>query len=335
MERNESAVRPTPLLDLGLLARRCDVGRVLAKAENERELGNFKSLGGINASLRAMDRHLRAHGRSGDASPPPTLLCASDGNHGLAVATAALRLRAPARIYLPASVQGWRVARIAQTGAAIVRVDGSYDDAVSEARHAAAGGEGLLIPDTTDDPHDPVVGDVTAGYLQVAREVARQIADRAVPTPTHVFVQAGVGGFAAAMAQGLCGQGDRQARLITVEPESAACVAAALDKGQPVQVPGTLATCADMLSCGVASAPALATLIAHDAKAMTVNEEELLRSPRTLHLAGGPRSSPSGAAGVAGLLKACSIGEIRRAFGLDRTSTVLVFITEGADPRES
>ena len=335
MEKNESDARPTPLLDLGLLAQRCGVGRVLAKAENERQLGNFKSLGGINASLRAIGRHLRARGPTGDPSSRlPTLLCASDGNHGLAVATAALRLGAPARIYLPAFVQGWRAEWIARTGAAIVRVEGSYDDAVTEARRAAADGDGLLIPDTTDDLHDPVVRDVTAGYLQVAREIERQVASLGIATPTHLFVQAGVGGFAAAMAQGLCGRPARGARLVTVEPESAACVAAALNKGHPVQVPGMLATCADMLSCGIASAPALATLIAHDARAMTVSEGELRRAPETLHQAGGPRSSPSGAAGVAGLLKACSDGEMRDVFGLDRASIVLIFITEGSDPRD-
>src|SRR6476646_8392988 len=99
------AYQPTPLVDLPRLAAHCGVARVLLKDEGPRYLGSFKVLGGMYADLRALVRvlclpniaALLARPRNG--SGLPTLLCASDGNHGLAVATAAKLVGAPARVY--------------------------------------------------------------------------------------------------------------------------------------------------------------------------------------------------------------------------------------------
>ncbi|MGC3974936.1 MAG: pyridoxal-phosphate dependent enzyme [Nitrospira sp.] len=78
----------------------------------------------------------------------PALVCASDGNHGLAVATAARLAGARARVYLPAIVPDARVARIAVAGAEAIRVPGTYEDAVRRAAEAARGKEGVLVPPT-------------------------------------------------------------------------------------------------------------------------------------------------------------------------------------------
>src|SRR5438128_2734774 len=102
--------RPTPLLGLPRLAARCGVARILLKDEGPRFLGSFKVLGGMYAGLRALVRALGlpditallARPRTG--SGLPTLLCASDGNHGLAVAAAAELAGVPARVYLPRGV---------------------------------------------------------------------------------------------------------------------------------------------------------------------------------------------------------------------------------------
>ena len=114
--------KPTPLLDLPRLAAHCGVARILLKDEGPRFLGSFKVLGGMYAGLRALVRvlglpdiaALMARPRSG--SGLPTLLCASDGNHGLAVAAGAELAGAPARVYLPKSVPPSRAKRIADKG---------------------------------------------------------------------------------------------------------------------------------------------------------------------------------------------------------------------------
>ena len=321
--------RPTSLIELPRLAARCRVGRVLAKLENERPLGNFKALGGTLAGLWAL---AQAAGLADVAAllanPParlPRLICASDGNHGLAVAAAAQRAGALATIYLHAAVPPLRSERIAALGAAIVRVEGSYDDAV-DAAAAAADGNAILVPDTTDRLDDPMVARVVDGYGLIAHEIRGQLGDAA---PTHLFVQAGVGGLAAAMADALCGWMRGPASVVVVEPQTAPCVAHALRRGAPVLIDGSLATAAEMLSCGLASAPAVATLLRHRATSLLVGEAMLDQAPQVLAQAGGPATTPSGGAGLAGLLHASRDDALRRRLQLDGASMVLLTITEG------
>lgn len=199
---------PTPLLDLPRLAAALGVASVLAKDEGQRPLGSFKALGGVYAGLRALSRAsgLTVAALLDPARPRaalPALVCASDGNHGLAVAAAARLAGASARVFLPAIVPDARVARIAAKGAQVVRVPGTYDDAVRAAVAVARDGGALLVADTSDDPHDPVVADVMAGYGVIAKETVSQLGSAKHGAPTHLFVQAGVGGLAAAMADGL------------------------------------------------------------------------------------------------------------------------------------
>lgn len=330
--RLSPAYAPTPLLDLPELAARCGVSQVMAKDEGQRTLGSFKSLGGTYAGLRAL---ARAAGRDiagllDPASRPaalPALICASDGNHGLAVAWAARSAGAPARVFLHRGVPAARVRRIEEQGAEIVRVKGIYDDAVAAAAEAASTGAGILVADTTSDPADPAVADVMAGYGVIAMEIRRQVEAAAYRRPTHLFVQAGVGGLAAAMAEGLNGWMAPPSALIVVEPEGAACVAAALAENRPVRVPGDLETTAEMLSCGEASAPAIDLLRPCGARVVTVTEAALDDAGRVLRACGGPDTTASGAAGLAGLASLMVAGNAAD-FGLGPTSRVLILVTE-------
>ena len=322
---------PTPLLDLPRLAGRLGVAQVLVKDEGRRALGSFKSLGGTYAGLRALARVSGITIERLIADRPaglPALLCASDGNHGLAVAAAAAFAGAPARVFLPAGVPHLRAQRIELQGADIVWVRGTYDDAVDAAAEAARGGAGILIADTTDDPSDPVVGDVMAGYGVIAAEVRAQVADAGHEAPTHVFVQGGVGGLAAAIADGVKDWMAAPAGIVVVEPESAACIAAALAADRPVRIEGALETVAEMLSCGEASAPALAVLRARGAAALTISEFELAEAPRILRECGGPRATPSGAAGLAGAIRLLGDAAAAARFGATVRSRVLILATE-------
>jgi diaminopropionate ammonia-lyase len=326
--------RPTRLVELPDLARLTRVGHVFVKAECERPLGNFKALGGMVAGLRALARAVGAKTVqeliSHDPKALPRLICASDGNHGLAVAAAAKRAGARASIHLPASVAQVRADRIEALGGEVVRIHGTYDDAVRDAAAAAARGEGLLVPDTSTDPNDNVVKDVMDGYAVLTRELALQFHDEARARPSHLFVQAGVGGLAAAMAEGLRDLMRAPGRLLVVEPESAACMAHALATGRPVRIPGDLRTSATMLSCGLASAPALDVLQRHDARSVLVDEDRLQAAVNMLRAIGGPNTTPSGAAGLAGLLHVAANHPLRTEHRLDTGSTVLLVVTEGS-----
>lgn len=329
--------RPTPLIALPALARRAGIAQVLLKCEGERPLGNFKALGGLYAGLRALARTIGAHSlreledRRAEVRAS-RLLCASDGNHGLAVAAAAARVGAAASVYLPAEVDADRARRIARLGAQVVRVYGTYDDAVDAAEAAAMRGDGVLIADTSTAPDDPVVSDVMAGYGLLVSELHEQLHEHGDGRVSHAFVQAGVGGLAAAIAQGLRDRMPGAGRVCVVEPASAACVAQALSAGRPVRIAGELHTSAQMLSCGLASAPALAILRACGAASMRLDEAQLRSAPAALSEMGGPRSTPSGAAGVAALLAVAGDPASRATRGLSSDSRVLLIATERALP---
>jgi diaminopropionate ammonia-lyase len=324
------AYAPTPLLDLSTLAARLGIKQLLAKDEGKRMLGSFKSLGGTYAGLRALAREAGTD-VSGLVSVRPSnlpmLICASDGNHGLAVAAAARFAGTSARIFLHKAVPAIRAARIEQQGAEIAWINGTYDDAVDAAAAAARSGAGLLVADTTDDPTDPIVRDVMVGYGIIGAEIRRQGEAAGYSRPTHIFVQAGVGGLAAAMAEGLKDWLAPPASLVVVEPEKSACVAAAFAHGGVVRIQGNLETAAEMLSCGEASAPALEDLRRHNARIVTVSEAELLDAPRLLRESSGLATTPSGAAGFAGLRRV--LNQNGGSFDLGPDSRALIVITEG------
>jgi len=321
--------RPTPLLDLTGLATELGVAQLLAKNEACRPLGSFKSLGGTYAGLRALARAAGTDVARLIGNPRaalPSLICASDGNHGLAVAAAARLAGAEAIIFLPESIAQSRVRRIEAQGARIVQVAGSYDDAVDEAARTAREGAGILVSDTVNRPDDPIVADVMAGYEVVAAEVRDQVSTDGYSRPSHLFVQAGVGGLAAALSRNLHDWLAPPAAIVVVEPEKAACVGAALARGEVIRLPGDLSTAAEMLSCGEASFPAVAILKRLGVQCLSVTEGELADGPAFISAHGGPRTTPSGGAGIAGLRKALAAQSVR--FGLTAASRVMVVISE-------
>lgn len=327
---------PTPLIGSPELAAIAGVGQLLLKIEADRPLGNFKSLGGTVAALRAVARAVGA-GSVADLlaqRPPelPTLICASDGNHGLAVAYAAQLVGGAAIIFLPDVVSQRRIERIAAVGGTVRPVTGTYDDAVHEAIASAGRGDGLLIPDTTQNPDDQVICDVMAGYEMIVDEIIARLPACEREVPSHSFVQAGVGGLAAAIAKRFHELRPGSHKVIVVEPDGAACVSQALAAGRVVAISGDLHTNAEMLSCGMASAPALDILLRHKCGSAVVTDSELDVALMTLTQATGLGSTVSGAAGLAGLLHCARSDELRRRHGLTAQSTVLLCITEAAAP---
>ena len=324
---------PTPVASLAPLAQSLGVGAIFAKMETGRPLGSFKSLGGTFAAIAAVARALgtpveRAGDVTGLSEGLPHLICASDGNHGLAVAAGARHAGVPCTVILHGGVPEIRADRIRDAGATVRVAGGTYDDAVDLARDLAAAHGYVLIPDTSLDPADPVVADVMAGYAVITDELRQQFTEDRLDRPTHVFVQAGVGGLAAAVVNGLGEWLAAPARVIIVEPDQAPCVTLAMAAGRPVRAAGHLETSADMLSCGVASAPALRILRDYGALCMTVSEADLAMSAMNLEATTGIMTTSSGAAGLAALSAAAADPLRRREFGLSEDSRILVLITE-------
>jgi diaminopropionate ammonia-lyase len=345
---------PTPLLALGSLAAKLGVAGLHAKDESFRlGLSSFKGLGGAYAVMRvAQSRAERALGRKIQPlelltpeiralSADLTVCCASDGNHGRSVAAGARLIGARCKIFLHGGVSEERVAHIERLGAAIIRVDGSYDDSVAAAARSADGRSTVLVPDivAADDVETArVCGHVMQGYAVLVDEILDAARERRIDF-THVFVQAGVGGIAAAVCghwTAITGSAKRP-RFIIVEPERAACLTESARAGHLVTLPHGPATIMAMLECQSASPLAWPIVHALADAYITVAEEDARQAVKHLSWPKGAdpviEAGESGAAGLAGLERLVADKPLAAKRGLDRTSNVLVIVTEGPTDR--
>lgn len=342
--------RPTPLRALNGFARLHGVGEVLYKDESGRfGLGSFKALGGAYAVFRVLQRiaasqtgnsglsyaHLRS-GELADVVSRVTVCCATDGNHGRAVAWAARQFGCECVVFLHEHVSSAREAAIARFGARIERVSGNYDDSVMCAARAAELNGWHLVADTSHAGDDEAPLNVMTGYTVMVREIVSQLAGR--HPPTHVFVQAGVGGLAAAVVAALWSRfGAALPAIVVVEPERADCLLRSARAGAPVKVEGELDTVMAGLACGEVSPVAWAILERGASHFMTISDEQALSMMRTLATAGYGDPplvcGESAVAGIAALAAATRASEIAAALGLTPSSRILVFGTEGdTDP---
>ncbi len=340
---------PTPLRGLDALATELDVAEILLKDESERfGLGSFKAIGGAYGVLRAIQYELRGRGIEADGSglrsgryrketTDMVLTCATDGNHGRAVAWAARALGCTCVVYVPRIVSEARRVAIEGEGATVIRVDGTYDEALRDCSAGAAKHRRLVVSDQSFACYEAIPRDIMQGYAIVAAEVMEAIVDR--PPPTHVFVQAGVGGFAAAVCGYLWERlGTRRPRFVCVEPAAADCLYRSAVADRMVTVPGDLDTVMGCLSCAEASTAGWTILDAGATAFMVIEDVRAIAAMKAL--ARGDDGRPgvvlgeSGAAGLAGLMALAADETAREQIGLDQSSRVLLFGTEGANDPE-
>lgn len=338
---------PTPLVALPGLAKGLNLGALHLKDEGHRlGLGSFKALGGAYALMRLVqDRAERQLGRSipidailsdevRNIARSMTFACATDGNHGRSVAQGARLMGAKAVIFVHAGVSQSRIDAIAGFGAQITRVAGNYDDSVAEASSVAEEQGWTVLSDTSWPGYEDIPGLVMQGYTAIVREA---LAELPIP-PTHVFLQAGVGGFAAAVAGHLAvllGKG--RPHITVVEPARAACVLASAKQNQPVKVDETEPTVMAMLECYEPSLVAFRVLERVADGFMTVDEDDAVSVMRRLAdpIAGDPAvvAGESGGVGLAGAITVLNDPELAARIGLGADARLLVINTEGAtDP---
>jgi diaminopropionate ammonia-lyase len=345
--RHRSDYRPTPLQQLPALSRDLGVSAISAKDEGQRlGLGSFKALGGAYALIRLvleegerrLSRPLDFRDLSGSEvraiAAQMTFGCATDGNHGRSVAYGAQLVGARATIFVHEGVSVQRVAAIARYGAEIIRVSGTYDDAVGEAARVCDERGWTILSDTSWPGYERVPGLVMQGYVAIASEAIRQLSE----PPTHVFIQAGVGGIAAALAGHFAiVLGDKRPTLIVVEPARAACLFATAKAGHPVKIEPGEPTVMAMLECYEPSLIAWRILSRTADAFMTVEEEDAVAAMiRLARPSGGDPAivaGESGGVGLAGLVRVASDKRWREILDLGPAARVLLINTEGAtDP---
>ncbi|WP_449221556.1 diaminopropionate ammonia-lyase [Tistrella mobilis] len=339
---------PTPLVDLPGLAAASGLGALLVKDESGRHgLGSFKALGGAHAAIRlALDEAGRRAGRPfgpEDLGTPAlravtrslTMACATDGNHGRSVAAGARLVGARAVVFLHQGVREVRADAIRAEGAEILRVAGDYDDSLAAVARSCAAEGWINVSDMALPGQERIPTLVMQGYTVMAAEILRQCGDR---PPTHLFLQAGVGGMAAAVAAhlALAGLGTR---LVVVEPEGAACLLESARAGRRLQLATHAPTVMALLECREPSATGWRILsrLARDFMAVPDTAARAAVNRLARPLAGDPALvvGESGAAGLAGVLQAVADPALQAALGLGPAARVLVIATEGANDVDS
>lgn len=340
---------PTPLRMLPALARQLGLGAVYYKDEGERfGLKSFKALGGAYAVFRVLAQAIARQaggqevsaadilsGRWHHVTQQVTVTCATDGNHGRSVAWGAQMFGCRCVIYIHETVSEGRRAAIAKYGADVIRVKGNYDDSVRHADAQAKANGWIVVSDTTYEGYRAIPIDVMHGYGVMAREIIAQLGAQ---PPTHVFVQAGVGAFAASVAAAFwIAWGEQRPKLVVVEPIEADCYLRSAQAGKPVAVTGALDTIMAGLACGEVS-PAAYEIVSTAATAYLALDDQYALDAVRLFAQPNPGdpaivSGETGAAGLAALLVARDHPALRELLSLDADSRVLLLGSEGdTDP---
>jgi diaminopropionate ammonia-lyase len=297
------------------LAAELRVARIHLKDERHRMgLGSFKALGAAHAIAREA-----AAGKTADLQQAligRVYVTASAGNHGLSVAAGARLFGARAVIYLSEMVPEAFAERLRAKRAEVVRVGSDYEASMQAAAEAAQAQGWTLLSDSSWPGYTELPLRVMEGYLQLAAEAAAQI-DTA---PSHILLQAGVGGLAAAMAahaRHVWGDGPQ---IIVVEPQAAPALMEAIREGHVVDTSGPW-SCMGRLDCKTASMIALNGL-ARDADIfVTISDTDAQRGTDLL-AAHGLSTTPSGAAGLAALVAGLE---------LPADAHVLIILSEGPE----
>lgn len=318
---------PTALTELPALAGELGVGRVFVKDESSRlGLPAFKALGASWAIHQVLSQRTNDGGRV-------LLVTATDGNHGRAVARMARLFGQHAHVFVPQGVHPTAVAAIESEGADVTLVPGPYDEAVRRAADAAADGrDAVLVQDTAWPGYERIPGWIVEGYSTLFAEIDAQLGAVGARAPGLVAVPVGVGSLAQAAVAHYRSRpaGPAPAALLSVEPDSAACVLASLGRREPVSVP-TGATSMAGLNCGTVSSLAWPFLRDGLDAAVAVTDADSAAAVRTL-AAVDVSSGPCGAASLAGaraVLTGEGAAERRTALAVDPASTVVLLSTEG------
>ena len=339
--------KPTPLVSLESTAKKLGVGRLLVKDEGQRfGLKAFKVVGASYAVFQMLRR--RRGGR--DLVPEEFLTdtgrhlardmvftCATDGNHGRAVAWIARLLGRPAVIFMPSGSVAARIRAIESEGAQVIVITGGYDEAVRCAAVEGRKENHFVVADTGYPGYTEIPRYIQEGYMTMFCECEHQCEERHEQSPALVFLQAGVGAFASAAAM-FYPPSASSPRLVSVEPYGANCLyhSAEIGDGNPHSTGSTEQTIMAGLNCETPSE--LAWPLIRDRFDAFISIEDYYAEEAMRELADeGVVAGESGAAGVAALiaLRKEQPRFLREVLGISHEDCIMVINTEGdTDPEE-
>lgn len=338
----------TPFLDLKNLAEKAGVKNILVKDESYRfGLNAFKVLGGSYAIGKVIAEKLdmditdltfekltskEVKDKLGDV----TFITATDGNHGRGVAWAAKQLKQKSIVYMPRGSAEERVKNIEKEGATVKVLDANYDECVRQANELAEEKGYIMVQDTAWDGYEDIPKWIMQGYMTLAWEMYESLQEKNIK-PTHLFLQAGVGSFAAATTGFFANMYKEDKPIITiVEPDTVACIYESAKADKRVLVGGNYKTIMAGLACGEPNTFGLKVLLDNCEHFISASDEFAAFGIRVL---GNPYKSDkkiisgeSGASSFGAILKILTddrYEDERKKLNINEDSNLIFVSTEG------
>ena len=311
---------PTPLISLNKLSEKLKLNKIFYKDESKRfHLKSFKALGGSYAVEKVTKGNKEI-----------VISTATAGNHGRSVAWGSKKLGLKCKIFISEHVSESRAEVMRNFGADVIRVKGNYENSLNECIKQSNQNNWQIVQDVAWQDYKLIPKLTLAGYSVMMKEISEQINNQQI---SHVILQAGVGGMAAAMVAGIARYLNHVPKIIIVEPESAACVLESIKTGKIEKISIEKESLMGGMSCGEVSLVPWQILKNSVSHCVTVSDNYISKTVKFLanckfsdeKIIGGECSTP----GIVSLVGLCNDVEIKKKINLNEGSNVLLFGCEG------
>ena len=316
---------PTPLISLNKLSEKLKLNKIFYKDESKRfHLKSFKALGGSYAVEKVTKGNKEI-----------VISTATAGNHGRSVAWGSKKLGLKCKIFISEYVSESRAKVMRNFGADVIRVKGNYENSLNECIKQSNQNNWQIVQDVAWQDYKLIPKLTMAGYSVMMKEISEQINNQQI---SHVILQAGVGGMAAAMVAGIARYLNHVPKIIIVEPESAACVLESIKTGKIEKISIEKESLMGGMSCGEVSLVPWQILKNSVSHCVTVSDDYISKTVKFLancefsdeKIIGGECSTP----GIISLVGLCNNVEIKKKINLNEDSNVLLFGCEGDTDEE-
>ena len=316
---------PTPLINLNKLSQELNLNKIFYKDESKRfDLKSFKALGGAYAVEKISK-----------GNKDITVSTATAGNHGRSVAWGARRLGLKCKIFISEFVSDARGQAMSNLGAEVIKVKGNYEKSLMECIQQSTKNNWQIVQDVAWENYLLVPKYTMAGYSVMMKEISSEVKDKEI---THVILQAGVGGMAAAMIAGIARYLNNIPIIIVVEPDSAACVLESIKKGKIEKIDIKRESLMGGMSCGEVSLVPWEILKNSVKYCISLPDDDIAKTMKLLgnasfseeKIIAGENSAP----GVISLIASCEDQKIKKDLDLNSNSNVLIIGCEGDTDQE-
>jgi len=316
---------PTPLISLNKLSRELNLNKIFYKDEHKRfNLKSFKALGGAYAVEKVTK-----------GNKDIVVATATAGNHGRSVAWGARRLGLNCKIFVSEFVSDARGKAMAKLGADVIKVKGNYEKSLMECIKQSTENNWQIVQDVAWKDYMIVPKYTMAGYTVMMKEIVDQIQNEKI---THIILQAGVGGMAAAMVAGIARYLDHVPTIIVVEPDSAACVMESIKTGKIEKIDIVRESLMGGMSCGEVSLVPWEILKNSVKYCVSLPDDDIAKTMKLLGNSSFSEESiiagENAAPGVISLIASYEDETIKNKIELNEKSNVLIFGCEGDTDQE-